>query len=638
MVEFSSLIPILTKYDSTCGGCGGGIPTRHPVLWDQPEHKVYHYGCVGNSKPMPRVIKYDPTTNKFTIEFEWKNRYLETRVGHIAGAYFDGNLTSKDAQTWSIDNLDPVSAKQLLDLAEQYTFGYDVQVLTVLSELIIKGTHTMLQSMARASDFKVKGLKRELFHYQVGGIEFGINNKHVLIADQMGLGKTIEAMGIMSHLELFPAVVVCPAIVKINWQREILAWISKIDIGKVWIIRSRSSIILPPADVYIINYDVLPYWVDQLTKRKPKMIVFDEMHYLKTSTSKRGKAALKLANDREYVIGLTGTPILNRPKELIHQLRVLGRLKELGGKEYVEKRYCAGQMDSFNRWNTNGASNLKELNERLRSSGILIRRLKADVLPDLPKKLPPTIIPLELTNRAEYLKAEKNLARWLGERAVEDEQFKKSIAHLEPLARVRATSTRRSSIEYLARKSEELSKFIYLKRLSTEGKLAGIKEHISEFLDSGEKLLVFGWFIDTQTDLTEAFPQAVHALGKDSDKARATAIDKFQNDPDCQLMIASLKVLGIGVNLTAASHVAFVELGWTPADHDQAEDRVHRIGQTMPVNPYYYVGLDTIEEDIIEIIDNKRKIIAVATDGIEPSHSDVTDILIGRLLAKHKHK
>jgi len=257
------------------------------------------------------------------------------------------------------------------------------------------------------------------------------------------------------------------------------------------------------------------------------------------------------------------------------------------------------------------------------------------VLPDLPKKLPPTIIPLELTNYKEYHKAESDLAKWLGEKAVEDEQFKESIKHLTPIEQIRVTSTRRRSVEYLARRNEERTRFIYLKRLSTQGKLTGIKEHVNNFLESKEKLLVFGWFVDTQIDLTHTWPAAVHVLGQDSDKQRAEAIDKFQSDPNCQLMIASLKVLGLGVNLTAASHVAFVELGWTPADHDQAEDRVHRIGQTMPVNVYYYIAENTIEKDIIEIIDRKREVIAAATDGLAANDEEIIKLLIGRLLKKY---
>jgi hypothetical protein len=948
MLDRSALISISTLYDTRCGLCNRPISQGTPVLWDRPERKVYHYSCIGTSE-IHRTITLDDDV--FSVKFEDSNFYLETLLNQIAGA-------EKVEGEWIVTS-HPISAKQLLDLAEQHSFEYDAEVLDRLTDLIRAGTESMLQSMARSSSFIVNGLRHQPFPFQQSGIEFGINNKHVIIADQMGLGKglahgtpvltpsgwksiedlavgdtvtgkdgtgytingvfpqgnlecykvtfndrtsvvvdadhlwtvkhvrnggkwrvkrtseiqesikdssgnltwriplvepvqfnsqpplpidpyflglllgdgglstntvkftnedreliravksfakswnltsrkinrldyclvnktrgkanylrrtltalglkcksthkfipscyltasprdrlklirglmdtdghasldgtnefsssspqlirniaelvqslggvarisnhrvniklnvcpfwltrkaknwlppteykpsriiksiesvgkrqvtciavdvedqlfvtdqyivthnTIQAMGIIAHMRLFPAVIVCPAIIKLNWYRELIEWVTELESETIWTLQSKTSHLLPPAKVYIINYDILASWVTSIKRIKPRVIIYDEFHYCKTSQSLRGKAARELAKDVEYVIGLTGTPILNRPEELIHPLRILGRLGEMGGKDYVEKRYCDAKQDRFKRWDTSGASNLEELNQRLRSGGIFIRRTKAQVLPDLPKKLPPTVIRIPLTNTQEYRKAERDLAAWLGEKAVEDEHFKKSIQHLSVLDQLRVTSTRRRSVEYLARRNEERSKFIYLKRLATQGKLQGIKEYINNFLENGEKLLVFGWFVDTQVDLSQSWPQAVHVLGQDSDKQRMWAIDKFQNDPKCKLLIASLKVLGIGVNLTAASHVAFVELGWTPADHDQAEDRVHRIGQTMPVNVYYFISEDTIETDIIEIIDSKRRVIGAATDGVGANDQEIISLLIGRLLKKY---
>lgn len=624
------LIPISTLFNSSCAACGRAVPQGTPVLWDRAAHKVYHHGCIGKDNVKRTLVVDEAGT--FYLSFERRNFFLETLVRQIAGVFYDSSHS-----LWYIEHPDSMSARQLLDLAEEQKFEYDTKVLFELTRIIKSGTETMLKSMSRASSFEITGLNHTPFPFQMGGIEFGINNKRVIIADQMGLGKTIQAMGIISHMDLYPVLIVCPAIIKLNWKRELLSWIKGLDIESIWTLQGKKSHILPRAAIYIVNYDILADWLTALARIKFKAIVFDEFHYLKNSTSRRGKAALAIAKDKEYVIGLTGTPILNRPEELIHPLRILGRLKELGGKDYIEKRYCNAKKDNYGRWDTSGASNLKELNERLRSNGIVIRRLKTEVLPDLPRKLPPTVIPLRLTNYTEYRKAESDLARWLGERAVEDEQFKESIKHLAPLQQVRATATHRSSVEYLARRNEERTKFIYLKRLATQGKLEGIKEYINTFLQSEEKLLVFGWFIDTQLDLTKTWSEAVHVLGQDSDTKRAEAIDKFQSDPNCKLMIASLKVLGLGVNLTAASHVAFVELGWTPADHDQAEDRVHRIGQTMPVNVYYFVGENSIDEDIIEIIDRKRKVIGAATDGVQANDQAIVNLLIGRLLNKYKH-
>ena len=573
---------------------------------------------------------YDPKENAFYFLFDY-DALTVSLLQQIAGAVWNPSI-----EMWRVPNPSPISAKQILDLAELQQFNYDAIALERLTYLIALGAETMLQSMASTSSFQIKGLKNNPYPFQIAGIEFGIQYKRVIIADQMGLGKTIQALGILSHLKLFPAIIIVPAIVRLNWAREILAWVSKLDKEDIITLYGQKPYKFARKSIVLINYDILPYWLSVLLKLKPKAIIFDEIHYAKSGTSKRGKASRLLAKNIEYVIGLTGTPILNRPEELINPLKIINRLDELGGQKYFEKRYCAAQKDNFGRWNTSGAANLKELNDRLRSTGIFIRRNKKDVLPDLPKKLPPTIIPFELDNKAEYTRAEKDLAKWLGQKAIEDEDFKKSISHLDPHKKSLAILKRRQSVEWRARQNEELRKFTALKRLSTEGKFAGIKEYLNEFLQSEEKIVVFGWFVDTQRDFVVQWPTAVHALGTDSDATRNEAIDRFQNDPSCKLLIASLKAIGIGVNLTAAHYVAFAELGWTPADHDQAEDRLDRIGQKFPVSPIYFVGINTIEEDIIDIIDKKRRIIGEATDGVSHADESVRKLLIGKLLTKYK--
>ncbi len=577
-----------------------------------------------------RQLLYDSALDTYYLVFEYE-AYLISLIKQIAGANWN-----PDIHLWEIHAPSSVSAKQLLDLAELQHFEYDAAVLFQLTAVLTEGMAALLQSMAATSSFEIQGLKQKPYPFQVAGIEFAIKQKRAIIGDQMGLGKTIQALGIIAHMKLYPALIVCPAIIKLNWQREILAWCSEITPEKICTLNGRTPYDLPEASIFIINYDILQDWTKTLLGLNLKCVIFDEIHYAKSERSQRGKAARKFAKKTDYIIGLSGTPILNRPSELINPLRIIQRLDDLGGETYFERRYCAAGWDNFGRWNVGGAANLKELNDRLRTTGILIRRLKQDVLSDLPKKLPPAIIPIELTNQSEYRKAESDLAQWLGERAVEDEDFKASIASLSPLDKVKVIAGRKRTVEYLARRNEELRKFSALKRLSTEGKFAGIKEHLNTFLQSGEKLVLFGWFVDTQRDLVVEYPHAEHALGRDSQDHRNAAIDKFQTDPDCKLLICSIKAIGIGVNLTAAHHVAFAELGWTPADHDQAEDRLHRIGQKFPVNVYYYVGVGTIEETIIDIIDGKRKIVGAATDGLTATDEDIVNVLIGRLLRKYR--
>lgn len=560
------------------------------------------------------------------------DRYLITLIKQIGGATWDAEV-----RLWKIVDPSPVSAKQLLDLAELCSFEYDAKVLFNLQSLVTEGAQKILESMASKSSFEIQGLAKKPYPFQLAGIEFAIEHKRVIIGDQMGLGKTIQAIGVAVHMGLFPVVVVCPAIVKPSWQREILAWVLGEKEKNVYTIQGRTPYALPEARWYIINYDILPSWVEEIRQRRPQLVVFDEIHYAKTSVSGRGRASRELAKGIPYILGLSGTPILNRPAELVNPLRILGRIDELGGRAYYERRYCEAGKDNFGRWNVSGAAHLKELNDRLRSTGILIRRLKKDVLRDLPRKLPPSIIPIEI-DKSDYFRAERDLAKWLGERAIEDQEFKASLKHLDPLGKVKAISKRRNQVEFRARQNEERQRFLVLKRLATEGKFAGIKEHVNNFLQSGEKLVLFGWFVDTQRSLVVEWPHAAHALGPDSKKVRWEQLDKFHDDPECKLIVCSLTAIGIGVNqLVAAHHVGLVELGWTPAEIDQAEDRLHRIGQEFPVNVYYYIGMGTIEEDIVDIIDRKRKIIGPAIDGIPTTHEDIQNVLVGKLIAKYRN-
>src|SRR6266702_2178798 len=207
MLDQISLIPISTLFVSKCGLCGRTVAQGSPVLWDRPEKKVYHYSCVGSSDAKRTIVLSD--TGTYWVSFEKKNYFLESLVKQIAGVFFDPTH-----DVWYIENPTAVSAKQILDLAEEYNFEFDGAVLSGLANIIRLGTVTMLESMARTSSFQVKRLNKTPFPFQIKGIEFGINNQRVIIADQMGLGKTIQAMGIIAHLKLFPTVVVCPAIIK----------------------------------------------------------------------------------------------------------------------------------------------------------------------------------------------------------------------------------------------------------------------------------------------------------------------------------------------------------------------------------------------------------------------------------------
>lgn len=377
---------------------------------------------------------------------------------------------------------------------------------------------------------------------------------------------------------------------------------------------------------------------EALIKLNPKALIFDESHYCKNGKAQRTKALQQLADHEsvKFKLALTGTPMLNRPIEIAAQLKIIGRLDEFGGWWRFVNRYCNPTDDGYGHTNYNGGSHLKELNERLRAT-CYIRRLKSAVLSELPAKQRSNIS-VELTNMKEYEKAEANIIIWLRERDYANRAFMEEVAHLEESERQEAIRERNATSAINAEKAEELVKLSHLKQLSARGKIEPAVHWITDFMESDEKLVVFAYHKDIQQEIAGKFPGSARVMAKgdykgDGDLAREKEIDRFQNDPDCHLIVCGLKSGGVGITLHAASNVFFIEQGWNPAEMDQAEDRCHRIGQKDSVNVWNMIGADTIDIDTADLINEKRAVITAATDGGEYVASEsIADQLVSRLI------
>lgn len=209
------------------------------------------------------------------------------------------------------------------------------------------------------------------------------------------------------------------------------------------------------------------------------------------------------------------------------------------------------------------------------------------------------------------------MARWFGERAAEDVEFQESIADLPEAERRRRRTERRQQAEYRAAQAEHLTKIAALKRLAAQGKLEAACAWIDDFLESGEKLVVFAHHREI-VDALAARYGCPTITGDTKPIQRQEAVDRFQTQDNVRLIAGNLQAMGVGLTLTAASNVAFLELAWTPAAHDQAEDRCHRIGQHDSVTAWYLLGEDTIDEPLAELIDGKRAVVGTATEGEIP--------------------
>ena len=430
---------------------------------------------------------------------------------------------------------------------------------------------------------KIK-IKGKLFKFQKVGVKhIEANNGNALLADDMGIGKTLQTLAwLQLRKKLRPVLIVCPATLKLNWENEIYKWTNE---KSVQILSGKTPYSIN-AKIVIINYDILFAWLSVLRAYGFKVMVMDEIHMTKSSTTKRTKAVKMLAKSIPHKIGLTGTPIENRPIEMFEMLSIIKPELFINKFAYA-KKFCAAYKDRFG-WQMNGSSNEAELNYIL-SKTIMIRRKKSEVLKDLPEKIH-SIAVLEIDNETEYKKAEKDIVKYLKETKGEE----------------KAES---------ARGAKTLVSIEVLKQLAVRGKIKQVIEWIATFLASGEKLVVFATHKETIQAILTVFTGAVKIDGSTSIINRQKAVDSFQNDPKVNLIVGNIKAMGVGITLTAASNVAFVELGWTSTTHQQAEDRCLRIGQKFTVNVYYLLAKNTIEVKIMELLKQKANIIEKIVDG-----------------------
>ena len=453
-------------------------------------------------------------------------------------------------------------------------------------------------SQAREADLDVPGLGGELKPFQRAGVAYLLERRRAFLADEQGLGKTIEALAALQAGGTFPAVVVCPANLKLNWLRETRRWLPG---RSVRLLAGRGEGAGAGADVTIVNYEILAARLGELLATAPRAAVIDEAHLCKNPAAKRTQAVHRLAAavpSEGLVLALSGTPVLNRPSELIAQLRILGRLEEFGSGAQLGARF-------------KGPDAYQRLHWHLRAR-CFARRCKSEVLPQLPPKTR-SVVPVELDNEAEYRLAERDVVAWLRSQPLDLRELDAKVA--------------------AALRAERLVRLNALKLLAARGKLAAALSWIHDFRCSGERLVVFARHREIQRAVLERFPQALHILGEDSAAARDGALQSFQapDDEDNGLIVCSLEVAGQGITLTRASSVAFLELDWTPARHDQAEDRCHRIGQQDAVNAYYLLAAESVDETIARLLERKRAVIGAVTDGRDEDGEGVVDALVREL-------
>jgi len=545
------------------------------------------------------------------IKFDYEASVV-VGVKKISGRKFD---SAKKCWTVKLDMQSLTSIMEFHRDFPEFVMTPDVMVAILETEKRYQEKLDTMQdniiaSASMSGEIEIPSFKGILRPFQKAGVNYILKNKRVIVGDEMGLGKTIEAIAAIEHSVSYPALISCPNSLKYNWRREFKKFTDRV----VAIINS-DTVDFPEADVYITNYNSLVKFADKFSEMKFKAVLSDESHYLKNQKAQRTTSFTKIveACNPELVLLLTGTTIVNRPNELLSPLSILGKLDEFGGFWNFAKRYCNAYRTDFG-LDISGSSNLSELHTKLRSM-CYIRREKKDVLTELPAKTR-QVIELDIDNRAKYEKAKDDIIDYLRNEVSFSQDFLDSLDGLpEEDAKVARTLYRENKASS-AEAAQHLVKINELKKLAIEGKLNEVKAWIGDVIGAGEKLVVFTTHVNTVNSLVKEF-KCNKIDGSVSSENRDLYVQDFQTNPETLLIVVNLAAGKEGLTLTAAHKLAFTELGWTPGEHDQAEDRIHRIGQAEIANMYYLIGTDTIDVDIFDLIEAKREVTNAVNKGTE---------------------
>jgi SWI/SNF-related matrix-associated actin-dependent regulator 1 of chromatin subfamily A len=460
------------------------------------------------------------------------------------------------------------------------------------------------------------------FPYQIAGVEYMLNRNAVLLADEMGLGKTGQAFLVMNMRRNVEALIVCPAILKYNWLKEARKWL----VGKVTAYIYESKKIryytkqLTPHNkttiLHIINYDILGKFRERLLGTPYNFFVADECHFIKNQDAFRTEIAQELAKKVLWRIFITGTPIYNKPKDLFVPLNLIDT-NTFSNFYAFATRYCGAKkmmMAGRSILKFDGATNMDELNQILRSN-YMVRRMTKDVLKDLPEKMKDVIV-LNEESLEGIVKQEQNV---LIKSKNEQATLKLEIEQLRQL--VRDNSAYESLYKDKVKKMKE-SKFKSFGELSRLRKEMGLKKlpYVVEFVkdilenseDSLSKVVVFGHHTQVLEGIFNGLKKysPVIVTGKVLDKDRQKAIGLFKEKNKCRVFIGSMGASGVGVDglQNNCNTVVFAELDWTPALVEQAEARLARIGQTLPVFVYHIVADGSIDSHIAKLMVSKTAV------------------------------
>eukprot|EP00063_Salmo_salar_P033284 XP_014008119.1 PREDICTED: DNA annealing helicase and endonuclease ZRANB3-like isoform X1 [Salmo salar] len=446
-------------------------------------------------------------------------------------------------------------------------------------------------------------LQQRLMPFQKEGVKFALSkNGRCMIADEMGLGKTVQAISVAyAYRQEWPLLIVVPSSLKYPWIEELERWIPELNPGDINLVETKSDTLgISSSKVTVLGYGLLTTevcpLVEALTRQRFNVVVVDESHYLKSRNAARSKILVPLIQNAKRAILLTGTPALGRPEELFMQIEALYP-KMFGTWSDYAKQYCNAHYRFFGnrrQWDCYGASHLEDLHQRL--SEIMIRRLKVQVLPQLPPKIRQRI-PFDLPKDAAK-EASGSLEEW------------------ERLMRTMGSGVSATDNPF----TEVMGLVTRMYKQTAIAKAGAVKDYIKMLLETEKlKFLVFAHHLTMLQACTEAVIEAkvnyIRIDGSVPSSERIHLVHQFQNDPETRVAVLSIQAAGQGLTFTAATHVVFAELYWNPGHVKQAEDRAHRIGQTASVHVHYLIAKGTFDTVMWAMLNRKETVTGTTLNG-----------------------
>ena len=463
--------------------------------------------------------------------------------------------------------------------------------------------------------------------YQIDSIIEMEKKERVLLADEMGLGKTIQIIGLINLLEynsldLLDVLIVCPNSLKLNWRNELLKWLVKKD-REILVVYSNSfeiSIFDRKGKIYIVNYDIVKKYYKFFSEKVFDLVVFDEAHYLKNKNAERTIYSKKIVEKVDRIILATGTPIMNRPSELISLLKII-KSKLVESISFFYYNYC---MPERFKTQEEYMVELNKLNRKLLED-CMIRRTKQQVLKQLPAKVR-KVIELEPARDIEKETVKKEIMLAMNFKKERD-NFIEEINKLKQTSQQEYEEKVKQMKAVIGVRIQEMAKLrIELALL----KIPYIKEAVETLVENNEKAIIFAYHKVVIEELLIAMSEynPLVITGDTPIEDRHKNVKMFQEDDIHKVIILNIRAGGLGLTLHRANTVLFAELDWTPASITQAEDRAHRIGQKDTVFVYHYLFNKTIDSYLAKKIISKQKIIDNTIDTYRKDYKiDLFEIL-----------